>query len=113
MIGTTTVLYRGSETDLFSIHTCSLAGMCSYPNRFLHFLALVLILVHDHLPSGVVIEYRMDGQLFNLRRFHSKSKVTQASITDLQHANDSVILSHSEDPLQTILNLFSSTYQSL
>ena len=110
---TATVLCRATEIDLFPIRTAVKQGCAAAPTLFSIFLALVLILVHDHLPSGVVIEYRMDGQLYNLRRFRSKSRITQASITDLQYADDCVILAHSEDTLQTILNLFSSTYQSL
>ena len=68
-----TVLCRATEIDLFSIRTAVKQGCVAAPTLFSIFLALVLILVHDHLPSGVVIEYRMDGQLYNLRRFRSKA----------------------------------------
>ena len=103
---TAIVLCRGSETDSFPIHTGVKQGCVAAPTLFSIFLTLVLIL-------GVEIEYHMDGQLVILGRFRSKSKVTQASITDLQYADDCVILAHSEDTLLTTLNLFSSAYQSL
>ena len=70
---TATVLCRASETDLFPIRTGVKQGCVAAPNLFSIFLALILILVHDHLPSRVEIEYHMDRQLLNLRRFRSKS----------------------------------------
>ncbi|CAM4692357.1 unnamed protein product [Lepidochelys kempii] len=56
------------------------------------------ILIHDHLPHGIGIEYRMDGQLLNLRRLQTKSKIMRIGITDLQYADDCHLCIHRGQP---------------
>uniref|UniRef100_A0A8C3ISJ6 N-acetylated alpha-linked acidic dipeptidase like 2 n=1 Tax=Chrysemys picta bellii TaxID=8478 RepID=A0A8C3ISJ6_CHRPI len=55
----------------------------------------------------------MDGQLLNLRHLQTKSKFTRIGISDLQYADDCVILAHTEADLQSSLNLFANAYHSL
>ena len=111
--GTATVLCKGSEAASFAICTGVKQGCVVAPTLFSIFLAVILILICDCLPSGIEIEYQMDSCLFNLRCLRSKSKVTRTAITNLQYADDCAILTHTEDILQTILDLFSSAYQNL
>uniref|UniRef100_H3B828 Reverse transcriptase domain-containing protein n=1 Tax=Latimeria chalumnae TaxID=7897 RepID=H3B828_LATCH len=57
--------------------------------------------------SGVLIESRMDGSLFNIRRLQSKRHVTQLTIRDLLFADDAAFVSNSPDELQNMMNKFS------
>ncbi|CAM5146192.1 unnamed protein product [Natator depressus] len=106
---TATVLCNGLGTELFVIKTGVNQGCVSL---FSIYLAVILVLIRDHLSNGVDIQYRMDGRLFNLQHLHSKCKVFRASITDIQYTDDCVILVHTENDLQSILDFLAQAYQS-
>ncbi|XP_026084958.1 uncharacterized protein LOC113060279 [Carassius auratus] len=76
-------------------------------------LAAILHLTGQELPQGIPILYRTDGRLFNLNRIKAKSKVRNATIIELQYADDNAIASHSPEDLQDILNAFAKAYRAL
>ena len=65
------------------------------------------------LPSnaGIPINFRLDGNLFNIRRLQAKTKVSRDTIFDMQYADDAAIPSHTAAGLQHSLDLLAATYQ--
>ena len=61
-------------------------------------------------PLMLAITYRLEGNLFNLRRFQAKTKVTKETILDLQYADDAAYVSCSPAPLQETLDIIAETY---
>ncbi len=106
-----TVLCNGSETEAFKVEPGVKQGCIIAPTLFAIFIAAILHLVGHSLPPGVQIIYRMDSKLFN--RFKVKSKISHISIVELQYADDSAIVAHTEEDLQCILDAFARAYKSL
>uniref|UniRef100_A0A670JSP7 ribonuclease H n=1 Tax=Podarcis muralis TaxID=64176 RepID=A0A670JSP7_PODMU len=104
---------NGSQSEPFTVESGVKQGCVIAPILFIIFIATILHFVEGKLPTGVEIIYRTDGKLFNLSRLKAKSKVTVTSIIELQYADDNVVCAHSEDDLQTILNIFAETYKKL
>ena len=83
------------------------------PTLFTIYLFAILFLVHDLLPCGAEVDYRLDGRLFNLSRLKAKTKVTKAAVIDLQYAYECTILAHTAEELQTSLDLLTEAYQGI
>ena len=89
-------------------------GCVIAPTLFALFMGAVLQLTEPHLKNhGVQITYRYDGNMFNLRRLQAKTKVSTASIVELQYADDAAVCSTSEADLQRITDAFSEAYNRL
>ena len=110
---TATILFNGTETEPFTIRTGVKQGYVIAPTLFTVYLCAILFLVHDRLPHGVELDYRLYGKLFNLSRLKAKTKVMKTAVIDLQYGDDCAFLSHSAEKLQTSLDLFTEAYQSL
>ena len=52
------------------------------------------------------VQYRMDGNLYNLRRLLAKSKTLVATFMDLLSADDYALVAQSADDIQHIVNCF-------
>ena len=100
-------------SDAFSVGSGVKQGCVIAPTLFSVFIACVLDLARDTLPDGVVVNYRTDGRVFNIRRLKTKSRVKTISIVDLQYADDAAICAHSAEDLQGIITAFNKAYQSL
>ena len=72
-------------------------GCVLAPVIFNLFLVAVTLVFRNGLPSnaGIPINFRLDGNLFNIRRLQAKTKVSSDTIFDLQYADDAAIPSHS------------------
>ena len=77
------------------------------------FLAAMLDEVNGQAENRVSIQYRMDGGLFNLCRFMTKSKSVTTKLRDLLFADDSALVAHSADVMQEIVNSFAKAAISL
>lgn len=65
----------------------------------------------EALPSSVeviLIRFRTDGGIFNIRRLQAKTKVYVQLVRDLIFADDCGPFAHTEDHLQILMNNFSS-----
>ena len=65
---------------------------------------------HD---DGVKFQFRLDGNLFNLRRLQAQTKTNIAHLLELQYADDCSVLAHSPEALQRSLAIISNIYQSM
>ena len=61
---------------------------------------------------GVKIHYRTDGDVFNLRRLKSYTKVTWAIVRDFLFADDCALAAHSEVDLQELADCFATAAKS-
>ena len=57
------------------------------------------------------ITYRTDGDVFKLSRLGAKSKVKTVTIVDIQYADDSAVVAHSELDLQNTFNALVDAYR--
>ena len=60
--------------------------------------------------AGVPFIYRLDGSLFNRRRFTAESKVSHDRVFELQYDDDAALPVHSATTLQGSLDVLSSAY---
>lgn len=52
---------------------------------------------------GVIIDFRLDDKLFNLRRLQVTTKVIPELILKVQHADDYPLLAHTPEAVQVTL----------
>lgn len=106
------VISAGAKSDPFTVESGVRQGCVIAPIIFNLFLAGVQRTFTHQLPpdAGVPIKYRLDGNMFNLRRLQAKTKVTKEAIIDLQYADDAAYVSCSPDTMQHTLNLIAGTY---
>ncbi|KAK3880648.1 hypothetical protein Pcinc_014891 [Petrolisthes cinctipes] len=60
--------------------------------------------------DGVRLSYRLDGNLFNIRRLQAKTRVTEEAIHELQYADDTAIIGSSHEGLQRTINAVTNAY---
>ena len=110
---TAAVLYNGKSSEPFSVDAGVKQGCVIAPTLFSLFMGTVLQLARPSLNDGVGIQYRIDGNIFNLRRFQAKTKVSFTTIVELQYADDSAVCSCSEDGMQSTGDAFALAYSRL
>lgn len=71
------------------------------------------ISVSKHLPQGVNIMYRTDGQLLNISRFRAKGQTTTVSIMELQYVDNNALVALLQEDLQSTLSAFAKAYKQL
>ena len=76
-------------------------------------VAITLAFQHGvTMEDAVGINYRLDGNLFNVRRLQAKTKTNYEHVFELQHADDAALPSHSAEGLQRNLDNISAMYKS-
>ena len=63
--------------------------------------------------AGIGVRYRLDGNLFNIRRLQANSKTSITRVLELQYADDCALLAHDPAHLQQTLNTIAEVYRSL
>ena len=110
---TAAVLYNGKSSVPFSDDAGVKQGCVIAPTLFSLFMGAVLQLARPSLIDGVGVQYRLDGNIFNLRRLQAKTKVSFTTIVELQYADDSAVCSCSEDGMQSTVDAFALAYSRL
>ena len=110
---TAAVLFNGKSSESFSVDAGVKQGCVIAPTMFSLFMGAVLQLARPSLNDGVGIQYRIDGNIFNLWRLQAKTKVSFTTIVELQYADDSAVCSCSEDGMQSTVDAFALAYSRL
>ena len=82
------VVENGEMSADFDVTNYTKQGCVLAPLLFIIFFAMVLgVALHD-CAAGIPIHYRTDGDVFDSRRLHAKTKVQLAILRDLLFADD-------------------------
>lgn len=102
----------GTKSDPFLVGTGVKQGCVIAPLIFNLFLAAVSTITKQQInpDNGVQLSYRLDGNLFNLRRLQAKTKITEEAIYELQYADDTALISSSHEGLQHTINTVAEAY---
>ena len=108
------VALSGDLSDPISVENGVKQGDIPAPTLFAIYFYVVFFLAfsNDDAPA-VYIRYRTTNKLFELKRFKYKSKCTIKAIRDLLYADDCDLVSHTEEDMQKILDLFSKACSDL
>lgn len=105
----------GSLSEPFDVKVGVKQGCVLAPVLFNIYLLTLAQLAHAAFGRDAVItiQYRLDGSLFNIRRFQARTKVSSTQIIELQYADDCAIIAHDAVTLQAMIDTFSSTYSAM
>lgn len=112
---TACVSIGGSKSKPFNVEVGVKQGCVLAPVIFNIYLTAVTLLIQQQMnpDEGVKIQFRLDGNLFNLRRLQAQRKTEIANFLELQYADDCAILAHSPEALQRSLTKISNIYQAM
>ena len=105
----------GLESRPFKVCTGVRQGCVLAPVLFNIFLMSVNWLLHKEVEgsSGVLVDYRLDGNLFNIRRLQAATKFKTVNIVELQYADDCAFVAHTPEALQATLTAAVKAYSRL
>ena len=106
------VTMGGRESDPFAVGSGVRQGCVMAPVLFNMYLVCVTTLLRRTVQerSGITIDFRLDGSLFNIRRFQARTKISVEHILDLQYADDCALVANSPVALQTALTAITDIY---
>ncbi|XP_076029860.1 uncharacterized protein LOC143018388 [Oratosquilla oratoria] len=106
------VLGDGIRSDPINVCTGVRQGCVIVPVIFNLYLAAVMIAAAQGISpeDGVSLSYRLDGNLFDLRRLKAPTKTTRDCVVELQYADDVAIVGCTSDGLQRNLQELEQTY---
>ena len=112
---TACVSVGGSKSEPFNVEVGVKQGCVLAPVIFNIYLTAVTLLSHQQMnpDDGVKIQFRLDGNLFNLRRLQAQTKTEIAHFLELQYADDCAVLAHTPEALQRSLTIISNIYQAM
>ena len=106
------VIENGEASDPFPVSNGVKQGCVLAPTLFSLLFAQMLSAALSQTEAGVKIHYRTDGDVFNLRRLKSYTKVTRAIVQDFLFADDCALAAHSEVDLQELADCFATAAKS-
>ena len=100
------VTKKREKSDEFEVLNGTKQGCVLAPLLFSIFFSMMLFVAFRNCDIGIPIQFRTDGDVFNLRRLQAKSKVHSAIIRELLFADDCALMAHTLSDLQTLMNKF-------
>ena len=100
-------------SEPFAISNGVKQGCVLAPTLFSIFFSMMLRQATEDLndDDGIYIRYRLDGNLFNLRRLQAHTKTQEQLIRDLLFADDAALVAHTERALQRLTSCFAEAAQ--
>ena len=110
-----TVLVNGERSEPFTVNAGVKQGCVIAPVIFNVFMAAVTLLCHQSIAHDdmISIEYRLDGNLFNIRRLQAHTKALINQILELQYADDCALVAHTPLALQRSLDVVAGFYEAM
>ena len=100
------VNFNGKLSEKFAVDNGVKQGDIPAPTLFSIYLAALLWYAFHDCDKGVHIRFRTTGGIFNLRRMHAKSLVSDELIRELLYADDADLVAHSLTDIQEIMDRF-------
>jgi len=110
---TATVVEAGQCSASFPVSNGTKQGCVMAPLLFSIFFSAMLIVAFKSCDAGIPIEFRTDGNVFNLRRLQAKTRTLKALIRELLFADDCALASHMKSDAQAIMDRFFANSHSL
>ena len=88
-------------------------GCVLAPLLFIIIFAMVLRVTFHDCAAGIPIHYRTDGDVFDARRLHAKTKVQLDILRDLLFADDCALVAHMLADAQILFDWFNNTVSVL
>ena len=107
------VRLNGDLSEPFAISNGVKQGCVLAPTLFSIFFSMMLRQATEDLndDDSIYIRYRLDGNLFNLRRLQAHTKTQEQLIRDLLFADDAALVAHTERSLQRLTSCFAEAAQ--
>lgn len=82
-------------------------GCVFAPTLFSLYLSATLEVASAGTKESVYIQTRHEADLFNVAHFKAKTKIAQMTVSEMLFANDSTLVPHDVQSIQTLVNRFS------
>ena len=107
------VRLNGDLSEPFAISNGVKQGCVLAPTLFYIFFSMMLRQATEDLndDDSIYIRYRLDGNLFNLRRLQAHTKTQEQQIRDILFDDDAALVAHTERALQRLTSCFAEADQ--
>ena len=102
------VLDNGDASEAFSVTNGVKQGCVLAPTLFSMMFSAMLTDAFRDSDIGILIRFRSDGKLFNLRRLKAVTKVIETALRDFLFADDCALNTCLEQEMQSLVDSFSS-----
>ena len=96
----------GEASESSSVTNVVKQGCVLAPTLLFIFLSAMLDEVFRDMWEGVYLQFRKSADLFNVTHFSAKTKTTRKLMRELLFADDGVLVAHSAEKMQKIVDAF-------
>ena len=106
------VKFKGNFSNSFLVKQGLKQGCPAACLFFNIFFAIVIHVIRFKLEhKGIELRFRMDGNIFDMKRLKANSKINKYTILEMLFADDAAVCAHSEEELQEIMTVFYLTFK--